>query len=799
MGSDDQELLALYAVEAAEHLGTLNEVLLRLETLQGEGKKAERRRFIEDLGRAAHSLKGASRAVGMASVEKIAHRMESIFDGVQSGKLELTPEVADALYDALDAIQILLDASGEPGFDLDALLAMLGNLAMPQAASEPSSATVSVPGQPDVKPEAQSQPQPDVQPDVRPEIRPELRSESRPQRLADSPRSGASLTIVEPAGPTPVRAVEETIRVAVAKLDDLMADASDLLIARSSIEQRLSDVKAQRRAHQRWQKEWRKVRTLYIRIMRQTSQSDNKQWAGLLEFLNLTQRHMRLSGQQLLTLDRALSADSLRLNLIADSLQARIRRVRLVPFETQISIFQRTVRDVARQVGKEVGLQISGAGIELDKRVLESIKDPVMHLLRNAVDHGIETPEERTKSGKLREGMIILAVSQRGGNVMILIADDGRGIDVAAVRQAARRILGDAEVDALTDTEAVSLVMLPGLSTSTQITTISGRGIGLDVVRQNVEALQGRIDIESTYGAGTTFRLVIPVSLSTLRCMLARLGDETYAIPTSAIEQIISIDSIDPSARFSVGGRPMITIQGRSVGLISLADVLERPSSGDPHYAVVLATGDRRMAFLVDDLITEQDMVVKNLNLELSHVRHVAGATLLGSGEVLIILNVSDVLKTAQAQISVRPASARIGPSLAEQAKSVKPSAKTVLIVDDSITTRTLEKNILEAAGFEVITATDGLEALDALDREVCELVVADIEMPHLDGFELTSRIRRSDRFSHLPVILVTSLDAAEHKERGFQVGADAYIVKGNFDQGELLQTVRQLIGYGRG
>jgi two-component system, chemotaxis family, sensor kinase CheA len=490
----------------------------------------------------------------------------------------------------------------------------------------------------------------------------------------------------------------------------------------------------------------------------------------------------------LLALDRELAADSLRLGLISDSLQDNIRRVRLVPFEVHVSLLQRAVRDIARDLHKEVGLQITGAAIELDKRVLESIKDPILHILRNAVDHGIEFPTEREHNGKPREGMIILAISQRGGNVLILIADDGRGIDVAAVRQSARRIMSEAEIDALSDADVLSLIMLPGFSTRTQVTSISGRGIGLDVVRQNVEALQGHIDIDSQRGIGTTFRLTLPVSLSTLRCMLARIGEETYAIPTAAIEQIIAIDALDEEARFSAGGREMLTIDGRAVGLIALADVLDRPGGGMAHYALVLSAGERRMAFLVDDLVTEQEMVVKQLNREMAYVRHVSGATLLGSGEVVIILNVADLVKTAQSPAGARPAGQR-------QPSPPPPQARTILVVDDSITTRTLEKNILEAAGFEVATATNGLEALEVLERVRCALVVADIEMPYMDGFELTSRIRHSERFGQLPVILVTSLELPEYREQGFQVGADAYMVKGSFNQGELLYTVRQLIG----
>jgi two-component system chemotaxis sensor kinase CheA len=270
--------------------------------------------------------------------------------------------------------------------------------------------------------------------------------------------------------------------------------------------------------------------------------------------------------------------------------------------------------------------------------------------------------------------------------------------------------------------------------------------------------------------------------------MLARVGEETYAIPTAAIEQIIAIDTLDADARFSAGGREMLSIDGRAIGLIALADVLDRPAGGIAHYAIVLSSGERRMAFLVDDLITEQEMVIKPLNPELTYIRHVAGATLLGSGEVVIILNVADLVKTAQSPATTR----QQGRS---QPVAPPPQTRTILVVDDSITTRTLEKNILEAAGFDVVTATNGLEALDVLERARCSLVVADIEMPYMDGFELTARIRHNERFGHLPVILVTSLELPEYREQGFQVGADAYMVKGSFNQGELLYTVRQLIG----
>jgi two-component system chemotaxis sensor kinase CheA len=272
--------------------------------------------------------------------------------------------------------------------------------------------------------------------------------------------------------------------------------------------------------------------------------------------------------------------------------------------------------------------------------------------------------------------------------------------------------------------------------------------------------------------------------------MLARAGSETYAIPTTSIEQIVSLATLPAEAQFAATGKPMITVNECSVATIPLAVVLDWQPTGDERYIMVLASGEQRMGLLVDDLIAEQEMVVKSLNPELARVRHITGATLLGSGEVALILNVAELIKTAQN----RPAGVASTPPAA---KTVKATG-AILVVDDSITTRTLEKNILEAAGYEVYTAKDGIEALDVLERTPCALIVADVEMPHMDGFDLTIRVRQHERFSQLPVILVTSLDTQEYKARGFQVGADAYIAKGHFDQGELLQTVRQFLGSAR-
>ena len=752
------ELRALYAVEADEHVTTLNHDLLALEASR---TPTERQKLLESLERAAHSLKGASRVVGMKTIEAVAHPLETVFRAVKSGKLTLTPSIADVLYDALDTLGALLE---NEDVDIAPLLTALAGLVVEtQLAS-------------------QSAGQPVVQQTVQPA------ASAPPPPTAVDPKPSSRTTIETSIVSSPIQAekpvaeVAATIRVATHRLDDLLTDVGDLLITAAGYEQRTVDLQLVRQAHQRWQRDWRRVRTVYLRAVR----ADAPDWPPLLDFLNATQRYMRVSDQMLTMLEQRLAQDNLHLRRIVTSLQDNTRQARLVPFETHVALVQRAVRDLAREQGKDVTVEISGAALELDRQVLEAITDPLLHLVRNAVDHGFEVPATREAAGKPRSGMLNISLSQRGGELTITIADDGAGIDVGLVRQQARRIANPAEVDALADSEALSLVMLPGLSTRTHVTAISGRGVGLDVVRRNVEALHGRVEIDSVFGHGTTFRLIVPISMSTIRCMLIRVGTDTYAIPTTAIEQVIRIRPDEP---FNAGGRRLLKVGTRTLPLANLADALTRPGNENPGYALILAAAERRSAFLFDDALTEQEIVVKSLPAPLAGLQHISGATLLGTGEVVIILSASDLIKTAQtAAIGEMP---RVLPSTVVD----NPPTFRILVVDDSITTRTLEKNILEAAGYIVLTAVNGLEALDALNTMPCDALVSDVEMPHMDGFELTARVRGTDHLASLPIILVTSLDSQEQRERGLRVGADRYIVKGSFNQSELLQALEQLIG----
>jgi two-component system chemotaxis sensor kinase CheA len=390
--------------------------------------------------------------------------------------------------------------------------------------------------------------------------------------------------------------------------------------------------------------------------------------------------------------------------------------------------------------------------------------------------------------GKSPEGQVRVQLQQRGNEVHILVSDDGNGFDLKALRDAYARRTGIVADEDASDDEVMGLAFLPGVTTAAEVTSISGRGVGLDVVRQSLGSIQGRVSVESVPGQGTVFHLVAPTSLAMMRGLLVRVGGERYALPLLSIEKIIEADSV-----FAVAGRQMINVDGKSLPLVSLANVLQRPVNGkeqspDP-LAVVLNVADQRLALLVDDVLTEQELAVKSLGRPLQNVPNVAGAALLGNGEPLVILNPAELMRSAA---KAHPLDARLIPpqEMGEEAGKIH-----ILVVDDSITTRTLEKNILEAAGYLVITATDGNEALKRLaEFETIQLVVADVEMPQMNGITLVETLRASQDYSNMPIILVTSLESREDRERGMVAGADAYIVKRGFDQAELLDTIHRLL-----
>ncbi|MBI5302730.1 MAG: hybrid sensor histidine kinase/response regulator [Chloroflexi bacterium] len=783
-----RQLRATFKIEAAEHIQAMNRVLLALEQ---NPEEQERAALLAEIFREAHSLKGAAGAADFPDVEKTAHKLESVFGAAKTGKLQLTRDLCDVLYAGIDSVGEIVEASlaeKDHGLDLPALYARLdaaecGQVIRDAPAAPVMPAPVIAPLSP-VPSNGASAPTPQavVAPLPAPAEQP---FESR--AIAEPRNKPAPEKERRKAGVHGAPANEDTIRVATGKLDSLMARSGELLVAGLKIDQRLREIEETGHALEELNREWLKARAANSALLH----DGNEQIKPLIRLMDVYQEKLRALSIQVGDLKRGFSGDALHLARVTNDLGEGVMKVRMLPVATVFDAFPRMVRDLARDMGKEVELRVEGAETELDRKVLEEIKDPVMHLIRNAVDHGIEKPDERARVGKPTQGVVNLRAFQKGNNIVIQVADDGAGINRDRVKQSALKhaVITPEQAQVLSDDEALMLIFASGLSTSPIITGVSGRGVGMDVVRRNVEALQGQVDVHTALGKGTTFDLTLPLTLATTQELLVQVADQTFGIPISAVERILRISKKDIAA---VSGRRAVVVDDEPVSLVPLAQVLElqndeqQVSTDGKMPIVILGSGRKRVAFLVDAVVGQQESVVKSLGKQLARVRNVAGATILGSGKVVMTLNPMDLVK------SIRGAQNH---AVAAPAKTKKTKQAAILVVDDSLSTRTLEKNILETAGYKVTVATDGVEALSVLSSNGgYDLVVSDVLMPRMDGLQLTASIKKDPNLKKIPVVLVTSLDSQKDRESGLEVGADAYLVKSNFDQSNLLDTVAQLI-----
>jgi two-component system chemotaxis sensor kinase CheA len=767
-----RQLMATFQAELEEHLGTLNRGLLALE----EGRPGEEKEvLLADLFRATHSLKGAARAVDLRDIEAIAHRLEDVLGAVQRAEIALTAELFDLIFRAVDILREAMAAYLQgTGLLPEVREELLGRLEATRRGESTSAKAGEIPAAP---------------------------VPSQPPAPLPVPEP---VSVPSPLLATPLAMDEETIRVATEKLDRLMDGMGELMVARMRTEQRLLELRALWQRLARWEKDWRLVRTHYRRAQRQPGEREaameaspyasagaDLDWVPLLDFLAVNEQHLKALSAEMNDLQRSFAGDRGHLTLLADNLQDEVRRMRMLPIATLFDPFPRMMRDLARERGKEVSLEIEGADTEVDRQVLEMMKDPLVHLLRNALDHGIESPAQREAAGKPRRGTVHLRAAQKGNTIVLEVADDGAGINLEAVRRAAvgQGLVTALEASGLDTQETIQLIFRLGLSTKVEVTDLSGRGVGLDVVRQNLERLHGLVQVDTAAGQGTTFTLTLPLTLATSQVLLVRAAGQLVALPTTTVERILRVPATDVGR---IEGKPAIRSNGRPLPLVPLDQVLELPHSDTilaPEQrlpVVILGIAERRIAFRVDSLEGTQEVVVKSLGRQLRRVRNVAGATILGTGEVVMILNVADLVKSAQET----PAAAAPLPVEVQE-----PPRRRVLVVDDSITTRTLEKNILENSGYRVWVAADGEEAWALMQSEPLDLVVSDIAMPRMDGFVLTEQIRGDERFRDLPVVLVTSLESQRDRQRGLEAGADAYITKSAFDQQNLLEAIEHLIG----
>ena len=466
-----------------------------------------------------------------------------------------------------------------------------------------------------------------------------------------------------------------------------------------------------------------------------------------------------------------------------NDLQDRAMRTQMVPVSTITDQLHRAVRDLSRAQGKDIRWEARGTDTELDRGVLYQLSDSLMHLVRNAVDHGIEPPTEREAAGKQPQATVRLHAMQLGSEVIIAVTDDGRGIDVDRVsRQADRHGI---DTGGMSEEELLGLTFQAGLSTTQFVTDISGRGVGLDVVRTNVEAAQGRVEVQSERGAGSEFRIIVPITVAVLRCLLVDAGGQSFALP---FHRVLLSQAHDPSKAAHAEGRPVVSVDGHPIPVQNLAETLGLTGGeGTKGPVVVLADTSRRHAFQVDRLIGQRDVVLKALNPLLSHLPAVAGASVEPDGSVLLVLDPPGLIQRARQASRVNGLRSPIERSRAHR--------RSILVVDDALTIRELQRSILERAGFDVRVATDGNHALSNLAEEPSDLVLTDIEMPNMDGFELTEAIRAHPTLANIPVLILSSRSSDADRQRGLDVGADGYIIKSSFDEASLLSAVNRLLG----
>jgi two-component system chemotaxis sensor kinase CheA len=546
-----------------------------------------------------------------------------------------------------------------------------------------------------------------------------------------------------------------------------------------------------------WDTEWSRVSPALTMACRQAQQIEIKansqnglDVVKLGEFLDWNHAFIKTINEKLNKILSTAERDGHSLEGVTDNLINRMRQVMMLPFSLLLEISPKLVRDISREQGKDIDVVINGDNIEIDRRILEEMKDPLIHLLRNCVDHGIEKPAVRQAKGKPPRGTITITISPKEGNqVEMMVSDDGAGIDMAKVKTAAvkRGLISPEQVAQLDEAESLSLIYRSGVSTSPIITEVSGRGLGLAIVKEKVEGVRGKLSVETYSGKGTTFRILLPLTLTTFHGLVVRLGEQFFVIPSHNVAHAVRVKQAEIK---TIENREAIKSDGQMVSFARLSDVLEIPgqrtakSPTEFSQTLVIASASTRIAFEVDEIIGEQEVLVKKLNHQLEQVRNFSGVSILATGKIALLLNVAEVIKKANAAT----------PEKIATAEPTKIKKKTILVAEDSITARILLKNILETAGYNVKTAVDGADALALVKSEVFDVVVTDVDMPRMNGFELTSKIRADKKLSETPVVIVTAMESREHRERGIEVGANAYIVKSSFDQSNLLDVISRLI-----
>ncbi|WP_411380910.1 hybrid sensor histidine kinase/response regulator [Pseudomonas sp. MPB26] len=755
----DASLLELFSLEADAQTQVLSAGLLALERNPTQADQ------LEACMRAAHSLKGAARIVGVDAGVSVSHVMEDCLVSAQESRLRLQPEHIDALLQGTDLLMRIATPGNDVGpADIQAYVALMERLL------DPSQAPIKAPPTPTPTPPTEPAPAPVVE-------EPPPEPEPAPPVAAEPPRQGKRLT----------EGGERVLRVTAERLNSLLDLSSKSLVETQRLKPYLASLQRLKR-----------IQNQSIRAMEALDGQLKTQPLSLEAQEALADTRRLLSEAQTLLAEKTAELDEFgwqagqRAQVLYDTALA----CRMRPFADVLAGQARMVRDLGRSLGKQVRLEIEGEKTQVDRDVLEKLEAPLTHLLRNAVDHGIEMPEQRLLAGKPAEGLIRLRASHQAGLLVLELSDDGNGVDLERLRGTiVDRHLSPLETALrLSEEELLTFLFLPGFSLRDKVTEVSGRGVGLDAVQHMVRQLRGAVVLEQTAGQGSRFHLEVPLTLSVVRSLVVEVGEEAYAFPLAHIERMCDLA---PDDIVQLEGRQHFWHEGRHVGLVAASQLLQRPAGqgqSETLKVVVIRERDAVYGIAVERFVGERTLVVLPLDDRLGKVQDISAGALLDDGSVVLIVDVEDMLRSVDKLLNT----GRLERIARRNQQTTEAPRKRVLVVDDSLTVRELQRKLLLNRGYEVAVAVDGMDGWNALRSEDFDLLITDIDMPRMDGIELVTLLRRDSRLQSLPVMVVSYKDREEDRRRGLDAGADYYLAKASFHDDALLDAVVELIGGAR-
>jgi two-component system sensor histidine kinase and response regulator WspE len=766
-------MMDLFRTEVETQAAVLNEGLLSLES------DARSKEKLASLMRAAHSIKGAARIVALDAVVKVSHAMEDCFVAAQEGRILLTGDGIDVLLQGVDwltRVSKVSEAEAQNWFaehqaDIDRLAADITALKALQPEVESA------------RPESTPAAVPVVEP--KPVSPPALPDKAQAEKPAVSPAEPPRTTQLQPQ-PT-VQSAEEKdriVRVTAENLSRLMGLAGEALVEARWLEPFSSSLMQLKNRHGRLSSLLGKLREDSERLR----QNEN------IEGTITEAQKMANECRQILA-DRINEFEvyARRSSNLSNRLYREVIASRMRPFSDGVQGFPRMVRDLAKQLGKKINFEIVGKSTGVDRDILEKLEAPLNHLLRNAIDHGIESPEERVVAGKPPEGNVRLEARHRAGMLSITISDDGRGVDAEQMRQkvVSKKLVAEEMAADLTEAELLEFLFLPGFSTAKIVTEISGRGVGLDILQNMLHEVGGSARAINRPGNGMTFQLQLPLTLSVLRTLLVEISGEPYAFPLSRIDRSLMI----PKSQIElIEGRQFFRLDKESIGLVAAHQVFEleeKDDGGEELAIIVISDRLNRYGLVVDRFLAERELVIRPLDPRLGKLADISAAAVMTDGSPVLIVDVEDMVRSIDNLLSggrlrkVSRAAARV------QAKA----PRRILVVDDSITVREVERKLLESAGYEVEVAVNGMDGWNAVRTSPYDLVITDVDMPRMNGIELVSHIKRDPGLKNLPVMIVSYKDREEDRLRGLEAGANFYLTKSSFHDETLLSAVVDLIG----